>query len=357
MPTLTVKEADGPGTLTDVEIAPYGRANDTASKPVVLSNQDKAVLDAMATALATLAGWNEAARGAINLIASQVGVAGNAGAAGANTIRVVQATDSPSQGGVAHDAGGTGKAPLLMGGYSSAAAPTPVDADGDAVRAWLLRNGAQAVVLTAGGALIPGDATNGIDVDVIRIGGQAPAFGSGANGATVLRVALATDSPGITPTINHGAADSDNATIKMGGQARTTNPTATTDGQRSHFIADKLGKQIAVSAIRELKGKQRTQIASSTTETTIVTAAASTFHDLYGLILSNTSASDVNVTIRENTAGAIVGVFPVKAGQMGGFMLAPGDAIPQGTVNNTWTAQCSASIANLEVTALFVKNT
>jgi hypothetical protein len=38
---------------------------------------------------------------------------------------------------------------------------------------------------------------NGLDVDVTRIGGQAPAFGSGANGATVLRVALATDSPGV----------------------------------------------------------------------------------------------------------------------------------------------------------------
>lgn len=59
--------------------------------------------------------------------------------------------------------------PILVGGYASAAAPTNVSGDGDAVRAWYLRNGAQATALTAGGALIAGDATNGIDVDVTRL--------------------------------------------------------------------------------------------------------------------------------------------------------------------------------------------
>jgi hypothetical protein len=44
----------------------------------------------------------------------------------------------------AHDEVATQK-PVLMGGYASAGAPTPVGADGDAVEAWLLRNGAQVV--------------------------------------------------------------------------------------------------------------------------------------------------------------------------------------------------------------------
>lgn len=67
----------------------------------------------------------------------------------------------------AHDAVITGN-PMLMGGAASAAAPASVSADGDAVRAWYLRNGAQATVLTAAGALIGGDATNGLDVDITR---------------------------------------------------------------------------------------------------------------------------------------------------------------------------------------------
>ncbi len=71
-----------------------------------------------------------------------------------------------SIGSVAHDAAGTGVAPVLVGGYASAAAPTSVSADGDAVNAWFLRNGAQAVVLTAAGTLI-GTSANPIRTDPV----------------------------------------------------------------------------------------------------------------------------------------------------------------------------------------------
>lgn len=57
-------------------------------------------------------------------------------------------------GGAAHDAAGSAIAPLLVGGYSSQAAPSDVSADGDVTRAWFLRNGAQAVSLTSGGTII-----------------------------------------------------------------------------------------------------------------------------------------------------------------------------------------------------------
>lgn len=74
----------------------------------------------------------------------------------------------------AHDAAlNANTNPALIGGRSSAAAPTSVSADGDAVRAWFLLNGAQATALTAAGALIGGDATNGLDVDVTRTPGVA----------------------------------------------------------------------------------------------------------------------------------------------------------------------------------------
>jgi hypothetical protein len=89
-------------------------------------------------------------------------------AAGTNTNEVV--------GDAAHDAAAAGN-PVLEGGYASAAAPTDVSADGDVVRAWMLRNGARAVVLTAAGALIAGDASNGLDVDVTRL----PALAAGTN--------------------------------------------------------------------------------------------------------------------------------------------------------------------------------
>lgn len=73
------------------------------------------------------------------------------------------------EGVAAHDASATGADPVLVGGYAKAAAPADVSADGDAVNGWFLRNGAQATVLTAAGALIGGDATNGLDVDITRM--------------------------------------------------------------------------------------------------------------------------------------------------------------------------------------------
>lgn len=125
--------------------------------------------------------------------------------AGTNTNEVV--------GDAAHDAAVAGN-PLLMGGYASAAAPTDVGADGRAVRDWNLRNGAKATVITAAGALIDGDATNGLDVDVTRlpalVAGTAnigdvdvltvPAPLSTTGGgteATALRVTVASDSTGV----------------------------------------------------------------------------------------------------------------------------------------------------------------
>jgi len=122
--------------------------------------------------------------------------------------------------------------PLLCGGRASAAAPSDVSADGDAVRAWYLRNSAAVVNLSAAGALIPGDATNGLDVDVIRVAGSGavaladavanPSLASvagymiGFNGTTWDRVR----------TANTGRLQVD--VVTGGGAATPTNPVSTT---------------------------------------------------------------------------------------------------------------------------------
>lgn len=83
---------------------------------------------------------------------------------------------------IAHDASASGIAPLLIGGYANAAAPTSVSGDLDAVNAWFLRNGSLATTITAAGALIGGDATNGLDVDVTRV--PTDPFGANADAAS-----------------------------------------------------------------------------------------------------------------------------------------------------------------------------
>lgn len=156
--------------------------------------------------------------------------------------------------------------------------------------------------------------------------------------------------------IAHDAADS-GSPLKVGGQARTTNPTAVADADRSNFITDKLGKQVVVGSIRDLKTTQQTTITSSTSETTVLTAVASTFLDVYGVIVTNTSATVTKVTFKDATAGTTRFVIEIPATETRGFMLSESAAHNQASVNNNWTATCGTSVASVEITMFAVKNT
>ena len=152
-----------------------------------------------------------------------------------------------------------------------------------------------------------------------------------------------------------GASDADNP-IKIGGLAKTANPTAVTDGQRVAALHDKLGKQVVVGSIRDLKGSQFTTITSSTAETTVVTAVAATFLDIYGVIIENTSAAACKVTFKDSTAGTTRFEIYVPAGDTRGFMLPESGATKQAAVNNNWTATCGTSVASIVITIFYIQN-
>lgn len=151
------------------------------------------------------------------------------------------------------------------------------------------------------------------------------------------------------------ATDSGNP-VKIGGVGHTANPTAVTDGQRANAMFDKLGKQIVVGSVRDLKGDASITLTASTAETTLIAAVAATFIDLYGLILMNTSATATEVVIRDATGAGTARSFMVPAGDTRGFMLSEGGAIKQGAVNTNWTAQCTTSVSSIKIDALYVKN-
>ncbi len=202
-----------------------------------------------ATSLAIIDDWDESDRAKVNPIVGQAGIQGASGTVSANTQRVVLATDVALPAGTnnigdvdvltlpnvtlaattntievvgdgAHDAAVAGN-PVLNAGYASAAAPTDVGADGRAARFWTLRNGAQATVLTAAGALIGGDASNGLDVDITRL----PA---------------STNTIEVVGDVAAGVTVAGNPV--MGGyRADTTAPTAVADGQAVYPWADEYG--------------------------------------------------------------------------------------------------------------------
>lgn len=240
-----------------------------------------------------------------------------------------------------------------------------------------------------GTGAIGGDATNGLDVDVTRVipGTAATNLGkaedaahtSGDVGVMALTVRqdtaaalggtdadyqpLVTDasgrlhvtaSGGVGGTVAHDGADSGNP-VKIGAQARTTNPTAVADADRVNLTADDLGRQVVVlNQVRDLVGSQTTTITNSTTETTIVTAIASTFCDLTHLTLTNATGTAVTATLKDATAGTTRGIYALAAN--GGIVLAFPTPKTQAAVNNNWTITLSALSITVNVVAEYVKN-
>lgn len=147
------------------------------------------------------------------------------------------------------------------------------------------------------------------------------------------------------------------APLTGGGLAKTANPTAVTDGQVVNSLHDKLGKQVVVGSIRDLKVQQTTTITASTAETTVLSSVASTFLDVYGVIVANSSATAASVTFKDATAGTTRFTIYVPAGDTRGFMVNESAGYNQAAVTNNWTATSSASVTSLFITIMAVKNT
>lgn len=212
-----------------------------------------------------------------------------------------------------------------------------------------------ATVVTTGGVAVAKDSS----LTTINTTLGSPFQAGGSIGNTTFAATQATASSLNAQVVGNtasGVAVAGNP-VQTGGRAATTNPTAVADGQVVETMHDKLGKLVSICAVRVLKGSQKTTITASTSETTIVTQLASTFLDLYGLILANTGATTTKVDIRDTTGGSVIATFEVPAGDMRGFMLPADSGLAQTTVNTNWTAQCGSSTSSLEVTAMFVKNT
>jgi hypothetical protein len=152
-----------------------------------------------------------------------------------------------------------------------------------------------------------------------------------------------------------GSADANNP-VKIGGVARTSNPTAVTNGQRVNGIFDKLGKMVVVGALRDVKGVQKTSITTNT-ETTVVTAGtAGVFNDVYAIVLTNKSATGVSVDFKDATAGTTRMTLYAPATDTRGFTVAVDSAMVQAVAANNWTATVSAAVTSIEITVLYVSN-
>lgn len=153
-------------------------------------------------------------------------------------------------GSVAHDGVGTGVSPLLTGGYASAAAPSDVSADGDAVRGWHLRNGAVVIQPTYAGVL--------------------QSTGNGAAGTGTPRVTIASDNSAIpisgTVTVTDGAGALnvivDSSALPAGASTASKQPALGTAGAASADVISIQG--VASMTAVKTDGSATTQPISGT---------------------------------------------------------------------------------------------
>lgn len=212
----------------------------------------------------------------------------------------------------------------------SSAAPLQVTLANGTVPSHAVTNaGTFAVQNTA--ALVAG--TNNIgDVDVLTVGGQTPAFGAGASGATVQRVVIASDQ--LDPTVAHDAVDS-GAPYKQGFKASTSlsGLTLVANADRTDGFAGIDGVQI-VRPHCNLEDLVSGLLANTDGASTAVIAAQGAGIKVYitSVIIANSSATAVTVDLRDGAAGSVKATFPVPANTSGVVCNLP---VPLGFSANT----------------------
>ncbi len=156
--------------------------------------------------------------------------------------------------------------------------------------------------------------------------------------------------------VAHDAVDQLNP-VKIGGQARQTNPTAVADADRVNAMYDDVGRAVVVVGhARDLVSHQHTEIASSSSETTVVTAgAAGVFNDIVSIVLTNQTATACVATIKDSTGGTTR--MKVALAANGGAVITPSVPIPQlAAAANNWTVTLSSAAVTVDCFFQFVKN-
>ena len=158
---------------------------------------------------------------------------------------------------------------------------------------------------------------------------------SGSNPLPTYLVAGSGNSTISVGDIASGTADTGSAPVKVGGIARTANPTAEAAGDRIAFTADDLGRQV----VRNIQVRDLIQTAyvsvTNGTETTLRAAVSGAFLDLIMIVGSNNSDAAVSVDIRPVTAGSIINTLRIPANSTAGWT--PPVPWPQSEQGNNWT--------------------
>lgn len=212
-----------------------------------------------------------------------------------------------------------------------------------------------AVPASGGAAVVPGDGTAGLKVDLgadndVVVTGLVSLTGSIQIAGFSAPVSLtgSVQVSGITNPIEvvgdaaHDAAVAGNPLL-TGFEARTTNPAAVADGDAVRGMADDFGRQIVEPfgpRDRDVDNHNGS-LTLSTTLTLLAAGAANVFRDLVMITISNPTANDALVTIFDGLAGGTERFRWEFAANGGGIALAFTRPFKQATAANGWSITSS----------------
>lgn len=161
----------------------------------------------------------------------------------------------------------------------------------------------------------------------------------------------------VGPTADGGTDDGTNP-VKFGGIARTTNPTAHSDGQMSAVSLDSLGRQIITPV--QMRGLRMTAYATLTSgsgfgsETILLASGSGAYLDLMYMMGTNNSDAAVQIDFRASTGGTVLASLQIPAGGTAGVALP--SPIPGPWTDHTWTIDApDITGTNVTISALFSK--
>jgi len=151
-----------------------------------------------------------------------------------------------------------------------------------------------------------------------------------------------------------GSAVPANAYYKAG-LAKTSLPSAASDGNLTGAMVDKFGRQVVIpQTIRDLASDQSTTITSSTSATTIVTAVSATYLDLVSLTFTNSSATGTVVQLYNDDGTTLRWTGYAPATDMRGIVFQV--PLTQSATNKAWKLITVTSVASVYITAQFIQN-
>lgn len=200
-----------------------------------------------------------------------------------------------------------------------------------------------------------------VSTNLAQVGGSTFTLGQKV-AASSLPVAIASDqlSP-LGQTVMASSAPvviaSDQSNVPIGVVGYTSFPSAVANATRVPSIGDKIGRVLVAGAARAWKATQTATITTGAELTIVNPINATTFADIYGVLLANTGATTCKVDFRYGTGSAIVFSVESATGVTSGWMLPVDSAIPGSlsTANVSWTAQASATAA-INVSTFYVQN-